>query len=370
MSTYQPDHYRLLGVAPNANLAAIKENYHQLCRVFHPDRQQGSRAATVRFQQISTAYSELSNPARREHYDRLLMLRDPLRFIDSPRAERALDAVDTIVSRLRRDQKILPRTAKGRDLRTRATIGLREAVRGGLVEVLAQYKIECPTCEGRCTQQPERNPNCHVCHTQGQLVVGIRRGKQKCGFCEGLGVVLLAPCRTCDGGGVTTTTKRVKVDVPARCEDGAVLRVRGAGESSSDGKHSGDLVVDVTVAAHPLLEVDGDDVLCHLPVSWAEAVCGCIVTVPTLDGIERLTVPAGISNNQEIRIANQGLPSRTGQGDLRYRIQIDTPSDLDAEQREQVARLEQRLGLQRFGRRRAFRDAVNQLADKAEQGEP
>ncbi len=364
MATYLPDHYRLLGLPPNADETKLKESYRRLSRIFHPDHQQGSRAATIRFQQIAGAYAELSDRHRREQYDRVLMLRDPLRFVDNPRAERALDVLDTVVTRLRDRRRKLPGTKRGRDLRVRRSIPFRRAALGGIVLTRTEYRTACATCDGPGTLAPNRNPVCHVCGGDGGLKVGLRRNPVRCAFCEGQGVVLLAPCERCDGAGMVNTAGEVEVNVPSRCPDGALLRVRGAGERARAGGPPGDLVVEVRVEPDPLLSASGNDVVCTLPLTWAEAACGCTVSVPTLEGTERLRINAGTRSGQEIRIGGRGLPVGSQRGDLRYTVQVDVPDPLDAAQASQIQALEAQLGAARFRRRQAFSEAVAALETK------
>lgn len=361
MASYQPDHYRLLGVAPTADNGAIKESYRRLSRVFHPDLQGGSRAATVRFQQIATAYAELSDPTRREHYDRLLLLRDPLRFVEDPRAERALDVLDDVVTRLRRRKDRLPGTARARDLRVRHELSWTQAALGGEVAVVAEYLGSCSTCRGEGTLEPARNPTCHICGGEGRLRTGLRRKTADCAFCDGHGLVMLAPCPQCEGRGQALTRREVTLQVPPRCRDGAILRVRGAGEKAREGAPVGDLVVEVAVAAHPLFEREGDDVLCPLPLTWTEAIAGGSVQVPTLTGSETLRLPAGLAPRQEIRVAGHGLPRPGGRGDMRYRVLIDAPSGLSSAERAGALHAVALIPDAAFERRAAF-DAVVAVA--------
>ncbi len=366
MATYLPDHYRLLGLPPNADETRLKESYRRLSRVFHPDHQQGSRAATVRFQQIAGAYAELSDQRRREQYDRVLLLRDPLRFVDDRRAERALDVLDNVVSRLRDRRRKLPGVKRGRDLRVRREIPFRRAALGGIVLTQTQYRTACTTCDGQGTLSPDRNPVCHVCGGEGGLKVGLRRNTMRCGFCEGQGVVLLAPCELCDGEGMIDTTGEVEVNVPSRCPDGALLRVRGGGERALAGGPAGDLVVEVSVAPDALLSASGNDVICTLPLKWSEASCGCTVSVPTLEGTEQLRIAAGTRSGQEFRIVGRGLPMGSRRGDLRYTVQIDVPDRVDAALGAQIQALEETLGAARFRRKQAFIEAVATLAQTSD----
>ena len=98
----EPDHYRVLGVAVQASQAEIRSHYRKLSRIFHPDLHGGSATAEDCFKRIAAAYAELGDAERRAHYDRQLMLQDPLRMVDDPRAGKALDALDRVMARLRR----------------------------------------------------------------------------------------------------------------------------------------------------------------------------------------------------------------------------------------------------------------------------
>ncbi|MCO4764192.1 MAG: J domain-containing protein [Myxococcales bacterium] len=367
MAQYQPDHYRVLGVPVDAEPKRLKEAYHRLSRVYHPDLRGGSRAATERFQLIAAAYGELSDAAQREQYDRKLVLMDPLRLVDDPRAERALDRIDGLVGRLRRRPKALPLQKRGRDLRVKAEVPLHVAALGGIWPVAVDYETTCGGCAGIGTTEPELNPGCHVCDGAGKVKVGLRRQLQTCNFCHGRGEVLLAPCADCSGSGRLQDRRDIKVKIPRRMRDGATLRVRGAGERPIGGGPPGDVIVTAKIASHPLLEVRGDDLICQLPLTWTEAIGGCTRQVPTLSGPQRLRIPPGSWSGRELRIGGQGMPrQRTGRGDLRYILLLDSPADLSADELSQVAQLESRLGSERFARRVRFVRALDELDPPSE----
>ncbi len=365
MATVEPDHYRVLGVPVDAQTDRIKDAYRKLSRVYHPDLQGGSRVATERFQAISAAYTALSDETQREAYDRRLALTDPLRLVDDPRAERALDALDGLVGRLRRRDRALPTARRGRDLRVKAEIPLGVAALGGVTQVEVAYLTECRTCTGSGTTTPERNPGCHVCGGEGTLKVGLRRQRQTCGFCGGRGEVLLAPCDSCEGEGRVEDRRMVDVKVPVRMRATAVLRVRGAGERPIGGGKAGDVIVEAQTAPDPLLLLDGDDVVCDLPLTWTEALAGCVRTVPTLNGTERLPIPAGSWSGRELRVSGQGLPRRgaqPGRGDLRFRLLVDVPTEASATLLPAIAALEEQLGRDAFPRRARFEADVSDRA--------
>ncbi|MBI5608061.1 MAG: DnaJ domain-containing protein [Deltaproteobacteria bacterium] len=343
MTHAAPDHYRVLGVPVNADTAAIREAYRKLSRVYHPDRHRGAARATACFQLISSAWTELSDPGKRLHYDRMLILRDPLRMVDDPRAERALDVLDLVVKRLRRDKPVLPAEPKPIDLRVAKKISFARAVLGGVERVDAHYTCACPACRGQGTDAPERNPVCHVCQGTGGFKVGVPRQRATCGFCGGRGAVLVAECVRCKGSGEVSVERSIEVQVPPGCRNGSVLRVRGVGEVATGTSEAGDLLVDVQVEPHPLLKIDGNDLVCTVAVPWSRAALGGPIEVPTLEGVERLTLPAGCQSGQELRIAGRGLPNPSGRGHLRVQVQVEVPRELAPAQAEAIAALDRFL---------------------------
>jgi molecular chaperone DnaJ len=362
-----PDHYRLLGVAPRATDVQIKAAYRKLSRVYHPDAQGGSSLAEDCFKQIAGAYAELADANRRLNYDRMLMLRDPLRLVDDPRAERALDVLDTVVTRLRKRQASLPNPHQGRDLRVEHPLPFARAMLGGLTIVRAEFAIACNACHGAGTTEPQRNPVCHVCQGNGMLKTGLRRQDVRCGFCSGRGLLLLAPCQTCAGAGQVATQQEVQLHVPARCRDGAHLRVRGGGEAVAGGK-PGDLIAIVRIQPDPFLRVDGDDLTCQVPLTWSEAVAGARVPIATLEGVQWLTVPPNTPPGREFRIVGHGLPlganagGTAKRGALRVQVYIDMPTELTASQAAAVIGLEAQLGAHHFARAMTYRAAVETFA--------
>ncbi len=339
-----PDHYRVLGVSVHADAAAIREAYRKLSRVYHPDRHGGSGRATSCFQLISSAWTELSDPAKRLHYDRMLILRDPLRMVDDPRAEKALDVLDLVVKRLRRDKPVLPSATRPIDLRVSKKISFIRAILGGVERIDAHYTCACQACRGQGTAHPERNPVCHVCQGTGGFKAGVPRERITCGFCGGRGAVVLAECGTCQGRGETAVERSIEVHVPPGCHSGSVLRVRGAGELAPATAAAGDLLVEVEVLPHPLLKIEGSDLLCVVPLPWSRAVLGGPVDVPTLEGIERLTLPPGCQTGQEVRVVGRGLPTPSGRGHLRVQLHVELPRDLAPPQAEAIAALERFIG--------------------------
>jgi len=126
------------------------------------------------------------------------------------------------------------------------------------------------------------------------------------------------------------------VKIPAGVDNGMRVRAAGEGEAGTRGGPSGDLYVFVSVKSHSFFSREGDDVLCEVPISFAQAALGDEIEVPTLDGRAKLKVPEGTQTGTSFRLRGQGIPSVRGygRGDQRVRVKVVTPTRLSAKQKE------------------------------------
>jgi DnaJ-class molecular chaperone len=66
-------------------------------------------------------------------------------------------------------------------------------------------------------------------------------------------------------------------------------------------------VIEVAVAPHPFLRRAGDDVIIELPVTLQEAVLGASVSVPTVKGHVKLTIPPNSGDGTRLRLRGRGI---------------------------------------------------------------
>jgi molecular chaperone DnaJ len=167
--------------------------------------------------------------------------------------------------------------------------------------------------------------------------LGRVQQRATCRRCEGEGTLYEETCNTCRGEGIVRNEATLTVEIPEGIRDGQTLRMDGEGAPPEGGRgRNGDLLVEIAVADHPEFERDGDDLRKTVPVSFPSAVFGDTVEVETLDGRVELDVPAGTQSGETFRLRNKGMPrlQRRGQGDLYAQVQVVTPQELNAEQRE------------------------------------
>ncbi|MBB3085171.1 molecular chaperone DnaJ [Geodermatophilus sabuli] len=380
----EKDYYAALGVAQDADAAAIKKAYRQLARDLHPDKNPGNVEAETRFKEVSEAYDVLSDTKRRAEYDEARRLfgsggagaragfpggfpgggaggSTPFDLGDlfgaAGGAGRAgAGGLGDLFGGLfgggggggsaRARSQAASGPARGQDVETEATLSFDEAVLGVTVPLRMQSPGTCPTCHGSGAKPGTSPHTCPVC--QGAGVTSRSQGafafSEPCRNCRGTGQVVDDPCPTCAGNGVTTQTRTITVRIPAGVKDGQRIRLAGKGAPGRRGGPAGDLYVVVHVSDHELYGRKGNDLTLTVPITYAEAALGTTLTVPTLHGNVSLKVPAGTASGQTLRVRGRGVPGKGRAGDLLVTVEVAVPKRLSAAAEEAVKVLDAELG--------------------------
>jgi molecular chaperone DnaJ len=332
------NYYAVLGVGRDADDTALKTAYRKLARQYHPDRNPGDKVAEERFKEINEAYSILSDPDKRAHYDR---------FGTAPAGATGPDVgFGTIFEDLfegffgggERGGGRRTRARRGEHLRYDLEISLEDAAQGLETKLQIPRLESCETCRAS-GQQPGTQPDtCGACRGTGQVRFsqGFLTVARPCPQCGGEGHINRAPCKDCRGQGRVRREKLLKVSIPAGVEDGNQLRLSGEGEGGVFGGPAGDLYVVLSIRPHEIFVRQGADLVCELPLSFAQATLGDSVEVPILGGKASLTVPAGTQPGTPLRLRGKGMPHLRGRGhgDAVYQVVLEVPTKLTARQRE------------------------------------
>ena len=231
---------------------------------------------------------------------------------------------------------------QGADLRTTLTIELEEAYEGAQKQFSVTRPETCPDCDGAGHPESAEAEPCPECDGQGQTTrvqqtpLGRVQQTQTCGRCGGEGTLYSETCGTCGGEGRVRREATLTVEVPPGIRDGQTLRMDGEGAPGEQGGPNGDLLIELTVRKHPDFDREGDDLAHRAAISFPQATFGTTIEVPTLSGTVEMDVPEGTQSGETFRLQGKGMPRlrRRGHGDLFVQVQVVTPQELNAEQRE------------------------------------
>jgi len=354
MATTEQDYYALLGLARDASDADIKRAFRKLARELHPDVSTESDAEG-RFRVVAEAYEVLSDPARRETYDRYGHA--GLRGRGFTPTEFDLGNLGDVFAAFFGDGlfgggRQGAQSGRGEDVGAVAEITLADALTGIALEVPVRVARACVRCKGNGAEPGTESTTCPGCGGSGrvqqisQSFFGqvVRAGT--CPRCTGAGRIVHTPCAACDGAGRSVEDVSLEVQIPAGIHDGQRIRIRGEGHEASRGGPRGDAYVQVAVAAVEGLERDGDQLHTLARITMTEAAIGTTVTVPTAEGELEVELPSGLQPGSIHVVRGRGMPSlETGRrGGLHVHVDIRIPNRLTPQQRERLVELERELG--------------------------
>ena len=341
------DYYEVLGVKKDASADDIKRSYRRLAMKYHPDKNPDDKEAEAKFKECAEAYEVLSDTQKRQRYDQFGQ--DGLRGTGmhdfsriNPEDIFSMFGLDDLFGGMfgGRGRKSSRHTgaSRGYDLETSVELTLNEISTGAEKTIEFTRQDLCPECGGSACTKGKKPDRCPTCGGTGQVARGggFFQMVSACQQCRGSGQVITNPCKKCRGTGRVPKKRSVSVKIPAGVHEGQGIRVTGEGEPGRGGGPRGDLYCYVKIERHDFLERDGNNLVAVVPISFTQAALGATIDVPSLNGTERLKVPAGTQYGSVFRIKGNGLPSlRTGRtGDQLVQIVVETPRRLNEKQEE------------------------------------
>ncbi len=356
------DYYKILGVADKASEDEIKKSYRRLAKQYHPDANPNDHSAAERFKEISEAYSVLSDSAQRKKYDNMrrfgafsgggFSTRSPGGGTSQRFEEFDFGGLSGFGGLGDLFSSIFGKGSKGGEtaepIESTVEIPFRTAVLGGKIPITVAVEEACPTCGGSGAAPGASVDSCSECKgrgtvTFGQGGFGVTR---PCPACRGRGRVASESCTRCGGDGWVKVSKRLLVTVPAGTDDGHKVRLKGQGQRSRDSGPAGDLLVTFTVKPDRFFSRDGLDILCTIPINFAQATLGTKVKVRTVHGRRVvLNIPAGTQPGRKFRLKGQGVEKSGKKGDQYVQIEVGIPEKLSAEQQELLKQFADEVGL-------------------------
>lgn len=344
------DYYEVLGVEKTADEKTLKSAFRKKAMGCHPDRHPDDPEAEAKFKEINEAYGILSDAEKRAAYDRM--------------GHRAFEQggggggggfqdFGDIFSQIfggsgggfsdmfggGRGQQ---RQVRGSDLRYEMDISLEDAFNGKDAEITVPISENCDRCDGLGAEPGASIDTCQTCAGLGRVRAqqGFFTMERACPTCGGQGEYVSDPCRQCDGAGQSRVDTTLDINIPPGVEDGTRIRLSGQGDAAprrGGSGQRGDLYIFVAVKPHDLFDRDGPNLYCRAPVPMTKAALGGDIEIPTIDGgRSKIKIPEGSQSGKRMRLRGKGMSVlRSAQrGDMYVELSVETPSKLNARQRE------------------------------------
>ncbi len=352
------DFYDVLGVQKGATEAELKKAYRRLARDLHPDKNTDDPKAADKFKEVNEAYDILKDPEKKAAYDQFGhaafeggMGGGQRGGTGGPEFSSAFsDVFDDLFGDFMGGQRRgggggRART-RGSDLRYNLKISLEDAFLGKETTISVPGSVACEACDGTGSEGGEAPQTCPTCSGMGKVRAqqGFFTIERTCPTCGGRGKTIKNPCRVCQGQGRVAKSRSLQVRIPEGVESGTRIRLAGEGEAGARGGPPGDLYIFLEMEEHPLFERDGMDLFCRIPVPMTTAALGGEIEAPTIDGgRSRVKIPAGSQAGKQLRLRSKGMPQLRGGkfGDLYLELQVETPVNLTAQQKELLQLFEQ-----------------------------
>lgn len=349
------DYYEILGVSKTATQDEIKKAYRSKAKQYHPDSNKGNeKEAEMKFKEVSEAYSILSDEQKRTQYDRF--------GADAVNGNYAgygagngfdfsgfsggfdIDLEDILGSMFGggfggfKQSKNGP--IKGSDLRYNMKLTFEEAVFGAKKEISITRNEKCTSCSGTGSKNGTETVTCDKCHGSGKIqavqttIMGTFSTVRTCDKCNGEGKIIKEPCEICGGTGNVKKAKKIEINIPAGIDDGQAISLTGQGDAGKRGGPNGDLFIVVSVLPHKVFTRKGKNIYFTAKIPFVKAVLGGNVQIPTLEGDTSFYIPEGTQPDTIFVLKNKGVPSRSGRGNLEFKVQIEIPKKLSDKQKE------------------------------------
>lgn len=357
MAEQKRDYYEVLGVDKNADEATIKKAYRTLAKKYHPDMNPGDEEAEKKFKEASEAYAILSDPEKKRQYDQYGHAAfeqgggpGGFDFNGADFGDIFGDIFGEFFGGGRSRGGRSNGPMKGANVRTSVRITFEEAVFGTEKELEVTLKDECTTCHGTGAK-PGTNPEtCPKCGGKGQVVFtsqsffGTVRNVQTCPDCNGSGKIIKDKCPDCHGTGYIASRKKIRVTIPAGIDNGQSVRIRDKGEPGVNGGPRGDLLVEVVVGRHPILQRQDMHIYSTVQMSFAVAALGGEIVIDTVDGKVVYDVKPGTQTDTKVRLKGKGVPSlrnKDVRGDHYVTLVVQVPEKLSHEAKELLKKFDE-----------------------------
>ncbi|MBR2751485.1 MAG: molecular chaperone DnaJ [Clostridiales bacterium] len=376
MAEQKRDYYEVLGVNKGVSDEELKKAYRKMAKQYHPDLHPGDKEAEAKFKECNEAYAVLSDADKRRAYDQFGHAGvDGQGF--SGFNGTAVDLGDIFGSFFggafggggRRNNG----PQRGADLKYNMSLDFMEAAFGVDKTITINKEDICGVCKGSGAAAGSNPETCPTCRGSGriqqqtQTLFGMTMVTRDCPACNGRGTVIKNPCPNCRGRGRAVIRKELKVHIPAGVDTGDMLPISGEGEPGTRGGPYGTLYIQFRVKPHPILQRQGNNTYCEVPITFTQAALGADVNVVTIDGEQTVHVKEGTQPGDTLTLRGKGIPfkNRAGvRGDHTVRFIIEVPVKLTDDQKNKLRSFDSTLTEKNYQKRGSFFDRVKSMFGK------
>ena len=373
------DYYEVLGLKKGASDSEIKKAFRKMAMKYHPDKNPGDRKAEEKFKEINEAYAVLSDPEKKEKYDRFGHAGvDPNSgFGGGAGGFGGFGGFEDIFDmfggafggfgggRSRRNNG--PR--KGNDLQKAVTITFEEAAFGTKKEIRLNKYVKCKTCGGSGAAPGTSRKSCPRCGGTGEIrtaqktPLGTFQSVSPCPDCNGTGEINETPCKDCGGSGKIRDNVTISVNIPAGVDNDSVIPIKGQGEPGINGGPDGDLYIVINVEPHKIFERRGQDLWLEIPITFDQAALGDDIVVPTLEGKVSYKVPSGTQPGTVFRLKGKGIKSvrSNRKGDLYVKVNLEVPTKLNSKQKKAISAMAEKVTGDCYQKKSRFLDSLKEF---------
>lgn len=348
------DYYEILEVSKSASAEEIKKAYRKMAIKYHPDKNQGDKAAEEKFKEAAEAYEVLSNEQKKAAYDRYG--HDGLRGQAGGGGGQGFNMEDIFsqfgdifggggggggFESFFGGQGSGRGRKKGENLRIKLKLNLQEIANGAEKKIKVKKYNTCRDCSGNGAKNGTAVENCSHCNGTGQVrkVVNTMLGQMvsatTCHVCQGEGKKITQVCGTCRGEGRVSEEEIINVRIPAGVGEGMQMNMSGKGNVPPRGGMPGDLLILIEEEEDETLKRDGNNIIYDLHISFVDACLGTNCEVPTIDGKVKIKIDAGTQSGKVLRLRDKGIKDVNGygRGDQLIYVNVWTPKNLSSDEK-------------------------------------
>ena len=368
------DYYEVLGIPKTASDDEIKSAFRKQAKKYHPDLNPGNAEAEKKFKEVNEAYDVLSDKEKRQRYDQFGHAGvDPTYNGGGGGSAGGAysagdfgfeDIFDTFFGGFggRSSRRANNGPQRGADLTYDIELTFEEAAFGVKKDIDVTREENCASCGGTGAAKGTHAEKCATCGGTGWVKyttnspLGRFVNTRQCDACGGTGKVIKNPCSACGGRGRVRTQRRITITIPAGIDSGQAIPLRGQGNAGINGGSAGDLYVRVNVRPHKSFVRKGYDLYLDVSITYASAVLGGAIEVPTLEEKVEFTLPEGTQTGTSFRIKGKGIRmiNSSSRGDLYIRTIIEVPKKLNREQKELLRKFNDSLKNDNYDKRKSF----------------